>query len=130
MFRADLKRNLEKIFGMKVTFDEPGESQEQGKLFIKIDKAMSAVKKGREMSRAAGSIYAYARGESLPYGFFHKKINSADTALTLGLFFHNLDENENESNDIVKRKCGFVYLHSAEYDPRAGSLTELELSEA
>lgn len=131
MFEADLKQRFERIFGIpKVTFSAPGESEEQGCLFVDIQSASSAVKKGRQIARVVGAISIFARSEKIPFGYFTKKINAASLELVSGLFFHNVDETSKRSQDIVERKCSFVFLYSGEYDPKVGSLTSVELSEA
>lgn len=127
MFEKELKRRLEQIFGIpKVSFDLPGESLEQGVLFIDVSDARSCVKHERETAKVTGSIVIYSQADRLPFGFFSKKINQASAELTQGLFFFNMDENTKTQVNLVERRCGFVFLYSGEYDPDNGELTSVE----
>jgi len=129
VFRNTLKELLKDIFEIpKVSYDLPGESKEQGCIFVSIDSAQNSVKKGKECSIVRGSISIYSNGDKLPFGFFSKKINQAQPALTQGLFFYNMDENNKIFQNIVERKCNFIFLYSNEYDPEGGSLTSLDVS--
>ena len=132
MFKKELKNKLSQIFGLKkTTFDAPGESFEQDTLFIEISSAQSKVTQSRETAKVEGQIVVYSQGDKLPYGFFNKRIEQADPSLTRDFMFFNMDQNVANSpariQNIYERRCSFVYLYSAQYDPSQGSLTSIEL---
>lgn len=130
MFRKSLKEKLERIFGLpKVTFDAPGETKEQEGVFIQIDDAVSRVKKGRAIVKAQGVIAIFANAEKLPFGFFNKRLENADASDTADLFFYDIDTNIKYYQNLVERQCKFVYFFNQEYDPEAGEITSLTLSE-
>ena len=113
----------------KVSFDLPGESREQDCLFIDIQSSKSSIKKTRENATVRGSILMYSNSEKLPFGFFLKKINQADEELTHDLCFFNMEENTRTFQNIVERRCNFIYLYSNDYDPEGGTITSVEFEE-
>ncbi len=123
MYEKALKESLQAIFGFsKVTFDQPGETKEQECLFVDITKSFTKPSQGRAISRAQGSCYCYVQADKLPFGYFAKKINAANRAHTMGLFFFNFDQNEKYYGNLVERRCDFVYFHSTQYNPEAGEI--------
>ncbi len=129
MFESELKALLKKIFAVKkVTFDNPGESQEQEVLFIEIDNCTSAIKDGFEKHMVSGNAVFFANADKLPFGYFAKRIKQADHADTKELFFFDFESNSRRNQNIVQRGFSFVYFYSAQYDPKVGEITSIELT--
>jgi hypothetical protein len=131
MFEASLEGQLKRIFrAKKVTFDKPGESQEQEGLFVDIQKAKTKIRDGKEIALVQGTIHVFARADKLKYGFFAKALNEAKPADTKQLFFFNFEENKGTYQDICERSLDFIYFFDGQYDPALGSITSIELSVA
>jgi hypothetical protein len=129
MFEAKLKGQIERIFGIKkVTFDLPGESKEQEGVFIQVETAKTRVKDGKETAHVNGTIHIFAVDAKVPYGFFAKKIDAAESGDKAGLFFFNFEENKGTYRNIVERSVGFQYLFDGQYDPNLGSITSVNLN--
>ncbi len=133
MFRSDLTRRLEGIFGIDATFDEVSDEYEQDRIFIEVEVSRSRVSNangGIETARVVGSIVVYSQANKLPFGFFSKKINNADPELTKPLFFYDIDVDLPDSParlmNIHERRTSFVFLYNSQYDPSKGELTSLE----
>ncbi len=129
MFEAELKDKVQRIFGTKVSFTLPGESQEQECIFIDVQSALNFIKKGKEISTVRGTLLMYANSDKMPFGFYSKKIMLADPSLTKNFYFYNMDGNSKTIQNIVERRCDFVFLYSNEYDPNGGSLTSVDFDE-
>lgn len=132
MFEKKLQEQVQKIFSLKkVTFDAPGESQEQEAAFIQIENAKTRVKDGREIAQVAGTIRVFAPSNKLPYGFFAKQIDKASAEDRRGFFFHSFEENKGKFRNIVERSVQFQYLFDSQYDPALGSIESVnfEISE-
>lgn len=132
MFRKELKRRFELIFGVKkTTFDAPSESYEQDTLFISIENAKTSVGSNTQRAYVNGAITLFSQDDRLPYGFFKKRIEQADKSLTKQLFFETeIDDNQSPARlvNIHERRCNFVFLYDSQYDPSQGALTDLELN--
>lgn len=129
MFEKELKDRLEKIFGFKkVRFDAPGESLEQETLFVKVERARSTIKDTQEIAQVSGELIVFANADKLPFGYFSKCIHKAARALTKDFFFYQMDENRPLYQNIVERKCAFVFLFQAQYDPEQGELTSINFA--
>lgn len=129
MFEKTLADCLKRIFDFdKVTFDRPGESQEQEGMFVEIDTTRCRIKDGRQIARASGTIRVFAENNKLPYGYFTKCISEADPDDTKGLFFFDFEENRGTFRNIAERSMGFVYLFDSQYDPAVGTLNQINLS--
>lgn len=131
MFRRELAEKLKAIFGVeKVSFDEPGDSFEQDTLFVEILESQSNTGQGRATAKVNGAIVMYSQHNKLPYGFFNKRLQNADPALTKPFFFFDIDVDAQNSparlQNISERRASFVYLYSAQYDPNQGQLTSVE----
>lgn len=127
MFRKDLKDRLEKIFGVKVTFNEPG-SFEQNTLFVAVENASFSPRKDTISATVRGDIILFAQFESAPFGFFATRINKADRKLTRPLTFFELDtvmDSQARIQNIAERKCRFVFLFEDKYDPSKPMNTEV-----
>lgn len=133
MFNRELVSKFEAIFGVPVTFNAPGESYEQDKLFIEITDVITRAGQGRVNSKITGSLAMFAQMEKLTYGFFSKKVSLAANDLTKNLFLFDVDREALNSParliNISERRTSFVYLYSAQYDPNHGSLTGIKFSE-
>jgi len=128
---------MELIFGFKETSFEITGSKvyEQDVLFIDIHKCTTRISRadqdGRETARVDGAITVFSQENRLTYGFFNKRIERADPALTKNLFFYDIDvdvaSSEARLQNLHERRCSFVFLYDAQYDPARGSLTTLVL---
>lgn len=133
MFEDSLKALFEGIFGIKkVTFDSPlqkdGEPKEQDCLFIQIEDARNSFKDGQQISKVSGNAYVVSSTEKMPFGFFSKAIDAADSRLTKDLFFFDIETNNQRYRDIVQRGFSFVYFFNSQYDPDIGTITSVDLS--
>lgn len=133
MFRNDLTRRLEKIFGMPVTFDEVSDDYEQDKIFVEIEVSRSRVSGangGLETARVVGTMVVYSQANKLPFGFFSKKIGKADSRYSGAIFFYDIDVDLPDSParliNIHERRTSFVFLYNSQYDPSKGELNELD----
>lgn len=130
MFESKLKETFQRIFDVKkVSFDQPGESQEQECLFIEISTSKNAIKDGLALAMVEGNCIMFANGEKLPFGFFSKRIRQADLADTKDLFFFDIEGNTKRYGNIVQRGFSFVYFFRGQYDPETGSITSIEFME-
>ena len=67
MIEIKLEESLKRIFGMKkVSFDMPGESFEQGTLFVEIETVRSRIKDGRHLARVEGRLFIQAQSDKVP----------------------------------------------------------------
>lgn len=123
MFEKRLEEQIRKIFDFpKVTFDSPGESQEQEGVFIEIVKARTGAKPGRQIAHVVGVLHVFAASNKLPYGYFMKRIEAASAEDKRGFFFYNFEENKGKYRNIVERSVGFQYLFDSQYDPAVGRI--------
>lgn len=133
MFRAELEKKLKEIFGVAVSFNEPGESHEQNILFVEINSATERITKGQAYARVEARIYMFAQPSALPFGFFAKRIQAAARATTQPFFFFDVDTIVGNSParmlNLSEVMARFVYLHSSQYDPNHGTMPEPEWSE-
>jgi hypothetical protein len=130
VFEAALKSALKDIFDLKkVTFDAPGESQEQDCLFIEVETARNSIKQGLATARVTGKLRVYGNSEKLPYGYFSKCIQEAEAALTNPFFFYEFEENLNTYRNLVERSLSFVYFFTAQHDPNQGEIDSLAITE-
>ena len=130
MFEKELEAKFKGIFGVKkVTYDEPGESQEQGCIFVEIETSHNKIQDGRAKARVEGTGIMFGPNDKMPFGFFSKRIAKADLALTKDLFFYDFEENTKRYQNIVQRKFSFVYFFNGQYDPDTGSITEVDFIE-
>lgn len=135
MFRNDLLRRLEKIFGLKKTvYWKASESHEQDTLFVTVLDArprMSSGQGGRETAVVNGLITVYSQDNRLPYGFFSKAIERAAADVVKPFFFFDIDVDLQNSparqHNIHERQASFVFLYDAQYDPNRGELSQLTL---
>jgi hypothetical protein len=124
---------LKRIFRVeRVTYDRPGDSQEQEGLFIDVQKAMTRLIDGRQIARVEGKIHIFVNSDKIRYGFFSKALAEADPADASSFFFHDFEENKGTFRNIAERALSFVYFFDSQFDPAIGTLTEinLEISES
>ena len=130
MFERQLAEKFKAIFGVsKVSYDEPGESQEQKCLFVEIETSRNRLGDGVERARVNGKIVMFAQNDQIPFGFFSKAIAKAPPSLTADLFFFDFEENSRRYQNVVQRSCSFVYFFTGQYDPDIGTLDEIEFIE-
>lgn len=129
MFKKELEDKFKKIFNVeKVTYDAPGESHEQGCIFVDIDTCNPTIKDGKALAIVTGQAYAYAPSDKLPFGFFMKAIKKADPELTKDLFFFNIENNSQRFQNIIQRGFSFTYFYRGQFDPEIGSITGITIS--
>ena len=95
---------------------------------MNITDSRARVSNNSERARVNGEIVIFANADKMPFGFFSKKINQADPRLTKDLFFHNMDQNERRYQNIVERRCEFVFLYHGDYNPAKGEITSIEFA--
>lgn len=116
---------LKRIFDLdKVSYDLPGESQEQEGLFISVDKAHCKTVDARQIAKVEGKLTVYAEAGKMPFGYLAKQLAKADLADVRGFFF-GPEENEGTFMTIVKRSFAFTFLFDSQYDPDIGSITSI-----
>lgn len=127
---ADLEKTmsekLQKIFkAKKVTFAEPGESQEQECLFIEVENCIGRIKDGREVARVSGNCTMFGNADKMPFNFFAKCIDQATADLKKEFAFFEFEQNTKIYQNIVQRAFRFVYFYDSQYDPDTGTITEM-----
>lgn len=129
MFEKTMLAQLKRIFDLdKVTFDRPGESQEQEAAFVEVEKAQCRVKDARQIARVTGKLHVFAQLDKMPYGYFSKCIAEAPAEDTSSFYFYDFEENKGTFRNIVERSLGFIYLFDSQYDPAIGTLNQINLS--
>lgn len=128
MFEKDLKEKIEKIFDMRVTYDEPGESDEQEKLFVEITRARPKIKDGSETAMVEAQVSIFGNSDKMTFGFFMKQLDKADPVLKSKFFFFDLEQNARVFGNISQRSFSLVYFYSGQYDPEQGSITSIQNS--
>lgn len=111
----------------KVVFDSPGESQEQGCIFIEIENARNTFKDERAISKVTGNAIMFGQNDKLTLGFFSKAIAKADASLTKDFFFFDFEENSKRYRNLVQRSLSFVFFFDTQYDPATGSIENVNL---
>lgn len=130
MFEKTLKDNLKKIFDLpRVTFDQPGESQEQDTLFVSVESSKNSIRDKRQIARVQGRLRVFTQNDKIPFGFLSKRIQEADPALTLPFFFFEFEENQPVYQNLVERSVGFVFFFDSQYDPEIGSMNSITIEE-
>lgn len=127
MFEKALEENLKQIFGTKVSYNAPSESQEQDLLFVAIDVARPTIKDGKAIARVTGRLHMYSQNDKLTYGFFMKKLKEAKPDWTKPFFFFDFEENTNRYGNICERSANFVYFFNGQYDPDLGNINSITL---
>jgi hypothetical protein len=129
VFEKELENKFKKIFGVaKVTYSSPGESHEQGCLFVDIDNCKNTIKDGKAVAMVAGNVALYGPGPKMPFGFFSKAIRNAEVELTKDLFFFDIESNTQRIGDIVQRGFSFIYFFRGQYDPAIGTITSVNIN--
>lgn len=129
MFEKELADKMKAIFAVKdVTYDAPGDSREQEKLFIEIEEPHFRFtdKKARAMVTGKGTMFG--RNDALTFGFFSQAIAKADNALTKDLIFRDFETNTNRFRDIVERGFSFTYFFSTQHDPAVGNMAGVDIT--
>lgn len=130
MIEKLLQDKLSRVFSMnRVTYDSPGESFEQGTLFIEVESIINSFKDGRHLGRVIGRLFLYAQAEKVPFGSLAKKIAEADAADTVDFFFHDFEENVRRPHNIVGRSLSFVFFFNVQYNPEVGTMTSINLTQ-
>lgn len=130
MFENDLKTTIARIFDLnRVTFDDPGESNEQECQFIRVSNPRVSIAEKRQRAQVEGQLVVYANSDKLPFGYFNKQIAKCLNADSLKFFFHNIDVNVPITNNIVKRTVDFVFFYDSQFDPNQGTITSVNFQE-
>lgn len=125
-----MEAKLKRIFKVnKVTYNEPGDSQEQDCLFVNVENALNKIKRPKATSKVTGSVVMFANNEKLPFGYFSKCISEADYDDVKDFHFSEIEDNTRRYQNIVQRGFSFVYFFSGQYDPKVGSITSVILTE-
>lgn len=128
MFEDSLKEKLKTIFKVKkVSFDQPGSSQETECLFVDIESAKESITDNKAKAMVTGSVFMFAPNDKLPFGYLFKMIQDADEEVKKDLHFVGREENTKIFRDKVQRSVGFVYFFSTQYDPDDGSITSVNI---
>lgn len=129
MFEKELAERLRLLFKMKkVTFDQPGESNEQDCIFVSVENPRIRFKDGRATARVSGKITIQGNSERIPFGFLSKAYQEADSALKKDIVFLNMEQNEKYYRNLVQRTCDFVYFFSTQYDPNMGTIDSVDIT--
>lgn len=124
-----MSEKLQKIFKVKkVSFDEPGPAGEQECLFVNIEHSVNSVRDQVIKQKVDGTCLMYGTNQKLTLGYFSKCIQEADTELTKGFFFYELESNARQFKDKVQRGFSFVYFFSGQYDPDKGTLNQIDFT--
>src|SRR5690606_34281477 len=89
--------------------------------------------KGILGAKVTGSVTIFSQVDKLPYGFFAKRIEQAKLEHTRDIFFFDVDTDVASSpariQNIAERRCTFVYLYRAPYNPAKGQMEGLDLEQ-
>lgn len=130
MFEEQMEKKLKRIFKVKkVSYDEPGDSQEQDCLFINVENAMNKISRPKATSKVTGSAVMFANNEKLPFGYLSKCISEAEYEDVRHFHFSEIEDNTRRYQNIVQRGFSFVYFFSGQYDPKVGTITSVNLTE-
>lgn len=130
MVEKILLEQLQRIFDMKVTMNRPSaEAPEQDVLFVELSTVRGAATQGREYYRVEGRAFVFVQNEKMPVGHFRRKIQEADLADQQPFTFINVDSFDGFYQNISQRSFEFVYLYAGQYNPPAGTITEVEFQE-
>ncbi len=128
--RDELRKKLIRIFGISnVSFDAPGESLEQEKLFVRVTTVKSAFKDKKSFNRYFGELVLYANTEKLPFGYFQRKIAEADPLDAKDFFFYDLEQSQVMLQNIGEYSLSFIYFSSGQHDPELGTMTSIDFNE-
>lgn len=123
MFEKSLADKLKRIFDLKkVTFDLPGDAQEQECIFIEVKTSASRVKDKKSTANVTGAVRIFCNSEKMPYGYVTKRIVEAKPEDTKDLFFYDFEENAGQFRNISERSMSFIYLFESQYNPDVGEI--------
>ncbi len=126
-----MQEQLKRILDLdKVTFDIPGESQEQEAAFIQVETAQTRLVDKRQIARVTGTLRIFANSEKMPYGYLSKQLAKAASSDTRSWTFHKFDENRGTYRNIVERLATFTYLFDSQFDPSLGTITSVDFTQA
>lgn len=123
MFEKDLEARLKRMFDFNdCSYADPSESDEQEKLFIRIEKADVRTYDARATAKVTGHLWVFANQDKLRYGYFAKRIARASSEDQSKFIFHDIDDNVAIRNNIDRRSVGFVFFYETQYDPSIGEI--------
>lgn len=129
MFEKDMKERLQRIFDLPVSYSEPGESNEQEKIFVQINRARPKIKDGKELCMVEAEVSVFGSLDKMPYGYFSKAIDRSDPDDRSRFFFFEFEQNTQIFQNIVQRSFSLVFFYSGQYDPEQGSITSTTINE-
>jgi hypothetical protein len=129
MFKSSLSTRLSSIFDIRrVSFDEPGDTREQDKIFVEIDSVRpQGTYDGKKLKAVInGKITIFAQSKKLPFGFFQKKLYNCNKDMQKDLFFYNFDNNVTYlgAEGLTERSCNFQFNYTEDFDPDKGYIEE------
>lgn len=125
----EIEAALRRIFKIdKITFDDPGESGEQGCLFVNVDTSPARVHGSRFIGRVTGTISIFGQNSKVPLGFFSKAISDAEPADAKPFFFSDFESSSNRNRNLVQRSASFIYFFDSQYDPSLGTIEEINVT--
>lgn len=129
MFEKELAEKMKAIFKVKaVTFDAPGDSREQEKLFIQVEEPRFRITDKKARAMVTGRATLFGRNDSLTFGFFSSAIAIAKNDLTKDLIFRDFETNTQRFRDIVERGFSFTYFFSTQHDPAVGNMAGVDIN--
>lgn len=128
MIEKEIKGRLERMFDLKVSFDEPGESNEQDTLFVEIIQNNSKVKDGRLVARVEALCSIFGPSDQLTLGYVAKKIDQAEPVDRSPFFFFDIEQSSRLYQNIVQRSFSFVYFFNGQFDPEQGTITSTDIN--
>lgn len=128
MFEKSLQEKLARIFDItKVSFDAPGEEEEQECIFVEISNSKCRARDGEASFEVRGKITIKASHQKLPFGLFARKIQIADLVDTKDFFFYEIEENAKLYQNLVRRSCSFVYFYNGPLNPDLENIESVEI---
>lgn len=128
MFEKTLEDKFKAIFNVKkVTYAEPGDSQEQECLFINVEDPKFKFTDKKARAFVQGQAVIFGRNDALTFGFLAERIAKASNALTKDLFFEAVDANTKRFGDIVQRGFTFTYFFDSQHDPGIANMEDVTI---
>lgn len=125
MVEDDIKAKLGRIFKVPVTLDEPGEAEEQEKIFVDIQSNQTNIKDGRIVGRVTCEMLMVGQESKMPIDFIPKMIARAESDDKDHFFFDYSTQSQRIFRNIVQRSLTFVYFFNGQYDPETGSIDSI-----
>lgn len=129
MFEKELADKFKAIFDVKdVSYDNPGESQEQEKLWVSVETPKFTFADKKVKAIVTGSAIMFGRNDALTFGYLSQCISKASNALTKDLFFSDFESNTLRFRDKVQRGFNFTYFFNSQFDPDVGTIESVTIN--